>query len=189
MFGLSLNIISYLWFSAALLIVFGSRSLFGWLGLVLGFQLTFYFYLFGLDQHYFFAICSKVFYVGVLVCVNVACGSLLIVLGYLVLIFTSLTYLLMGGAYFYSCSILGCYYFSFLLVLIYLFTLHEFGFFALLIGFPVSLIFYLKFALMSGGCVFLFFLFLLPLLVATQIGGYPVSEELVVCFLLLCLFA
>jgi len=189
MFGLSSNIVRYLWFSAVVLLVFGSGSLFGWLGLLLGFQLGFYFYLFGLEQQYFFTIFSKVFYVGLLVCVNTVCGDMVLILRYFGLIFSSIGYLLMGGAYFYSCSILRAYYFSLLFVLIYVFTLHEFGFFGLLIGFPLSLIFFLKFSLMSGGCLFLFFLFLLPLLLATQIGGYPVFEELLVCFLLFAIFA
>jgi len=186
--GLCFNIVGYLWFSAVALIVFGSGSLFGWLGILLGFQLSFYFYLFRLEQHYFFTIFSKAFYVGLLVCVNAVCGNMVVVLGYLGLIFSSVSYLLMGRAYFYSCSILGSYFFSFLLVFIYCFTLHEFGFFGLLIGFPLSLIFFLKFAFMSGGCVFLFFLFLLPLLLATQVGRYPVYEELLVCFFLGFLF-
>lgn len=186
-FGLRFNVVSYLWFSAVLLIVVVCRSLFGWFLLVLSFQLTFYFYLYSLDSHYFLAILSKVFYVGVLVCINVTCRCLLIVLGYLMFIFTSVAYLLMGRVYFYACSILGCYYYSVLLILIYVFTMHEFGFFALLVGFPISLIFFMKFALMAGSCVFMFFLFLLPIVFATEIGTFAVFEELLLCLILVCL--
>merc|ERR1712119_67893 len=61
-FGLTFNIVTYLWFSALVLIVFGSGSLFGWFGVVLGFQLGFYFYLFRLDQQYFFNIFTNVLF-------------------------------------------------------------------------------------------------------------------------------
>lgn len=186
-FGLTFNIVTYLWFSALVLIVFGSGSLFGWFGVVLGFQLGFYFYLFRLDQQYFFSIFTKLFYVAVVVWANVVCSRMVLILRYFGFIFSSLRYLLMGGAYFYSCSVLGGYYFCFLLVSIYLCTLHEFGFFRLLIGFPLSLIFYLKFIFMGARCVFLFFLFLLPLLLAVYIGGHPICEEPLVCFFLVIL--
>lgn len=180
--------VGYLWFSAVVLIVFGSRSLFGWLGLLLGFQLGFYFYLFGLEQQYFFAIFSKVFYVGLLSCLNVVCRDMVLVLRYFGFIFSSIGYLLVGRAYFYSCAILRAYYFCLPLVLTYLFTLHEFGFFGLLVGFPLSLIFFLKYTLMSGGCMFLFVFFLLPVLVATQIGSFPFFEEPLVCVFVLFMF-
>jgi len=71
MFGLEFNIINYLWFSRVGLFFYYLRSLIGWLPIFIGIQLRFYFYLYGLEYQYFFSILSKVFYVGMLIGLNI----------------------------------------------------------------------------------------------------------------------
>ena len=74
-FGLEFNIINYLWFSGVRLFFYYLGSLIGWLPVFIGIQLRFYFYLYGLEFHYFFSVFSKIFYVGMLIWLNILGGE------------------------------------------------------------------------------------------------------------------
>merc|ERR1712154_40062 len=91
---------------------------------------------------------------------NVLGGEFFFFLGYLFVSFSLLNYLLVGRIYFFSFSLLGQYFYAVLVCLIYALVLHEFSFFSLVIGFPVSLVFYIKFSCLFLGCYFVSCLFL-----------------------------
>merc|ERR1712133_288066 len=153
------NIINYLWFSGVRLFFYYLGSLLGWLPVFIGIQLGFYFYLYGLEYQYFFSVFSKTFYVRMLVWLNVLGGEFFFCLGYLFVSFSLLNY-------FFSFSLLGQYFYAVLVCLIYAFVLHEFSFFSLVIGFPVALIFYIKFSCLFLGCYFVSCLFLVPIVLS-----------------------
>merc|ERR1711917_178560 len=173
---------NYLWFSRVGLFFYYLRSLIGWLPIFIGIQLRFYFYLYGLEYQYFFSILSKVFYVGMLIGLNIL-GR-----GYFFFIFGILNYLLIRGIYFFSFSLLRQYFLSLLTCALYVLVLHEFSLFSLVIGFPVSLIFYIKFSSLFLRCYFISCLFLVPIVLSLQLGNLPFFEELLVSLILLLIF-
>ena len=187
-FGLEFNIINYLWFSGVRLFFYYLGSLIGWLPVFIGIQLRFYFYLYGLEFHYFFSVFSKIFYVGMLIWLNILGGESFFCLRYLFVSFTLLNYLLVRGIYFFSFSVLGQYYFALSVCLVYALVFHEFSFFSLVIGFPVALVFYLKFSCLFLGCYFVACLFLIPIVLSVQLGNFPMFEETFISFLLLMAF-
>lgn len=128
------------------------------------------------------------FYTRILVWSLVLRGEVFFFLGYLFLTFRLLNYLLLGGIYFFSFSLLRQYSFCILLCLIYLFSFHEFSLFSLIVGFPLSLVFYLKVNLIFFGCYYVFCLFLLPILISISIGNFPFCEEITISLTLLALF-
>ena len=188
-FRLELNIINYLWFSAVRLFFYYLRSLFRWLPVFIGLQLGFYFYLYRLEYHYFFSVFGKIFYVRMLIWLNVLGGEFFFCLGYLFISFTLLNYLLIRGIYFFSFSLLGQYYFALLVCFIYVLVFHEFSFFSLVIGFPLALIFYIKFSCLFLRCYFVSCLFLIPVVLSVQLGNLPLFEEVSISLLLLLAFA
>ena len=188
-FGLEFNIINYLWFSGVRLFFYYLRSLFRWLPVFIGLQLGFYFYLYRLEYQYFFSVFGKTFYVGMLIWLNVLGGEFFFCLGYLFISFTLLNYLLIRGIYFFSFSLLGQYYFALLVCFIYVLVFHEFSFFSLVIGFPLALIFYIKFSCLFLRCYFVSCLFLIPIVLSVQLGNLPVFEEVSISLLLLLVFA
>lgn len=188
-FRLEFNIINYLWFSGLGLFFYYLGSLLGWLPVFIRIQLRFYFYLYGLEYHYFFSVFSKTFYVRMLVWLNVLGGEFFFCLGYLFVSFSLLNYLLVRRIYFFSFSLLGQYTYAVLVCLIYVLVLHEFSFFSLVIGFPVALIFYIKFSCLFLGCYFVSCLFLIPIVLSIQLGSLPIFEEVVISMALLVFFA
>lgn len=188
-FRLEFNIINYLWFSGVGLFFYYLGSLLGWLPVFIRIQLRFYFYLYGLEYHYFFSVFSKTFYVRMLVWLNVLGGEFFFCLGYLFVSFSLLNYLLVRRIYFFSFSLLGQYTYAVLVCLIYVLVLHEFSFFSLVIGFPVALIFYIKFSCLFLGCYFVSCLFLIPIVLSIQLGSLPIFEEVVISMALLVFFA
>ena len=187
-FRLEFNIINYLWFSGVRLFFYYLGSLLGWLPVFIGMQLGFYFYLYGLEYQYFFSVFSKAFYVRMLVWLNVLGGEFFFCLGYLFVSFSLLNYLLVRRIYFFSFSVLGQYFYAALVCLIYVFVLHEFSFFSLVIGFPVALIFYIKFSCLFLGCYFVSCLFLVPIVLSIHLGNLPIFEEVGVSLALLMFF-
>ena len=131
MFGLEFNIINYLWFSRVGLFFYYLRSLIGWLPIFIGIQLRFYFYLYGLEYQYFFSILSKVFYVGMLIGLNILGREFFFCLGYFFVIFGILNYLLIRGIYFFSFSLLRQYFLALLTCALYVLVLHEFSSFSM----------------------------------------------------------
>lgn len=188
MFGLEFNIINYLWFSRVGLFFYYLRSLIRWLPIFIGIQLRFYFYLYGLEYQYFFSILSKAFYVGMLIGLNILGGEFFFCLGYFFVIFGILNYLLIGGIYFFSFSLLRQYFLALLTCVLYVLVLHEFSLFSLVIGFPVSLIFYIKFSSLFLRCYFISCLFLVPIVLSIQLRNLPVFEEVLVSLILLLTF-
>ena len=188
MFGLEFNIINYLWFSRVGLFFYYLRSLIGWLPIFIGIQLRFYFYLYGLEYQYFFSILSKVFYVGMLIGLNILGREFFFCLGYFFVIFGILNYLLIRGIYFFSFSLLRQYFLALLTCALYVLVLHEFSLFSLVVGFPVSLIFYIKFSSLFLRCYFISCLFLVPIVLSLQLGNLPFFEEVLVSLILLLIF-
>ena len=187
-FRLEFNIINYLWFSGVRLFFYYLGSLLGWLPVFIGIQLGFYFYLYGLEYQYYFSVFSKTFYVRMLVWLNVLGGEFFFCLGYLFVSFSLLNYLLVRRIYFFSFSLLGQYFYAVLVCLIYALVLHEFSFFSLVIGFPVSLIFYIKFSCLFLGCYFVSCLFLVPIVLSIRLGSLPIFEEVRISLALLIFF-
>ena len=187
-FGLELNIINYLWFSGIGLFFYFLRSLIGWLPIFVGIQLGFYFYLYGLELQYFFSVFSKLFYVGLLLNLNMIRSEFFFCLGYLFVSFTLVNYLLIRGIYFLSFILLGQYFYSLILSAVYLLVFHEFSFFSLIIGFPLALVFFVKFSSLYLRCYFIACLFLVPIVFSMQIRNLPLSEEIVFSLVLLFLF-
>ena len=124
-----------------------------------------------------------------LVWLNVLGGEFFFCLGYLFVSFSLLNYLLVRRIYFFSFSLLGQYTYAVLVCLIYVLVLHEFSFFSLVIGFPVALIFYIKFSCLFLGCYFVSCLFLIPIVLSIQLGSLPIFEEVVISMALLVFFA
>ena len=186
-FRLEFNIINYLWFSSLRLFFYYTSSLIGWLPIFMGLQLGFYFYLYGLEFQYFFSVFSKILYVRALIWLNVLGGEFFFCLGYLFVSFSILNYLLVRRVYFFSFSLLGQYFIAILVCVIYLFAFHEFSFFSLAIGFPITFIFYIKFSCLFLGCHFVSCLFLVPIVLSMQLGSLPIFEEVVISFSLLLL--
>jgi len=187
-FGLEFNIINYLWFSGIGLFFYFLRSLIGWLPIFVGIQLGFYFYLYGLELQYFFSVFSKLFYVGLLLNLNMIRSEFFFCLGYLFVSFTLVNYLLIRGIYFLSFILLGQYFYSLILSAVYLLVFHEFSFFSLIIGFPLALVFFVKFSSLYLRCYFIACLFLVPIVFSMQIRNLPLSEEIVFSLVLLFLF-
>jgi len=187
-FGLEFNIINYLWFSGIGLFFYFLRSLIGWLPIFVGIQLGFYFYLYGLELQYFFSVFSKLFYVGLLLNLNMIRSEFFFCLGYLFVSFTLVNYLLIRGIYFLSFILLGQYFYSLILSAVYLLVFHEFSFFSLIIGFPLALVFFVKFSSLYLRCYFIACLFLVPVVFSMQIRNLPLSEEIVFSLVLLFLF-
>jgi len=95
---------------------------------------------------------------------------------------------LIRGIYFFAFSVLRLYGFSIVMCVLYMLILHEFSFFSLVIGFPLSLVFYMKFSSMSLRFILLSCLFLFPVVLGVHLGSLPVAEEVLVSFRLLILF-
>ena len=188
LFRLETNIINYLWFSTLGLIVYYLGSLYGWLLFLFSFQLGFYFYLYGLELHLMFSAFSKLFYLGCLLYVNLIGREFYFLLGYVLIVYGVLNYMLIGRIYFFSFLLSGQYFFSFIMCLLYLLSFHEFSLFSLIIGFPLSLIFYLKLRLLYLRCYYIFCLFLFPVLISIHIGSFPLIEEIFISLCLLLVF-
>jgi len=103
-------------------------------------------------------------------------------LGYLFVSFTLINYLLIGGIYFLSFILLGQYFYSLILSAVYLLVFHEFSFFSLIIGFPLALVFFVKFNSLYLRCYFIACLFLVPIVFSMQIRNLPLSEEIIFFF-------
>lgn len=187
-FGLEINIINYLWFSTVRLIVYYLRSLYRWVLFLVGFQLGFFFYLYGLEVQFFFSAFSKLFYLGCLLWTNIIGRELYLMLRYVLAVYGLLNYMLIGRVYFFSFTIIGQYYFCFLLLLVYLISFHELSLFSLIIRFPLSLVFYLKLGLIYLGCFYIFCLFLFPVFLSLQVGNFPMNEEFLISFFLIFLY-
>jgi len=187
-FGLEFNIIRYLWFSGLRLFFYYLRSVFRWIIICVGLQLRFYFYLFRLEYQYFFSVLSKLFYTGLLSMVNILRIEWILCLRYIFIIFNIINYLLIRGIYFFALSVLREYRFSLILCLLYFFILHEFSFFSLIIRFPLSIVFYIKFSCMSLRFLLLRCLFLFPVIIRVQLRSLPILEEIVVSVRLLLIF-
>jgi len=188
-FRLEFNIIGYLWFSGLRLFFYYLGSVFGWIVISIRLQLRFYFYLFRLEYQYFFSVLSKVFYTGLLCLINLlSLEFIFLCLRYVFIIFNILNYLLIRGIYFFAFSVLRLYGFSIVMCVLYMLILHEFSFFSLVIGFPLSLVFYMKFSSMSLRFILLSCLFLFPVFLGVYLGSLPVAEEVLVSFRLLILF-
>ena len=108
------------------------------------FSARFFFYLYGLEVQFFFSAFSKLFYLGCLLWTNIIGRELYLLLRYVLAVYRLLNYMLIGRVYFFSFTIIGQYYFCFLLLLVYLISFHELSLFSLIIRFPLSLVFYLK---------------------------------------------
>ena len=187
-FGLEFNIINYLWFSGVGLFFYFLRSLIGWLPIFVGIQLGFYFYLYGLELQYFFSVFSKFFYVRLLLNLNIIGSEFFFCLGYLFVSFTLINYLLIRGIYFLSFILLGQYFYSLILSAVYLLVFHEFSFFSLVIGFPLALVFLVKFSSLYLRCYFIACLFLVPIVFSMQTRNLPLSEEIIFSLVLIFLF-
>lgn len=187
-FRLEFNIINYLWFSGVRLFFYYLGSSLGWLPALIGIQLGFYFYLYGLEYQYFFSVFSKTFYVRMLIWLNVLGMEFFFCLGYLFVSFSLLNYFLVRRIYFFSFSLLGQYFYAISVCLIYALVLHEFSFFSLVIRFPVAFIFYIKFSCLFLGCYFVSCLFLVPIVLSMQLGSLPVFEEVRISLVLLVSF-
>lgn len=170
------------------LIVYYLGSLYGWLLFLLRFQVGFYFYLYGLEVQILFSVFSKLFYLGCMLYVNLIRREFYFLLGYILLIYGILNYMLIGRVYFFSFVLTRHYYLSFLICFLYLLSFHEFSLFSLIIRFPLSLIFYLKLGLIYLSCYYIFCLFLFPVLFSMHIGNFPLSEEFLISLGLLVLF-
>merc|ERR1711917_177363 len=168
---------NYLWFSRVGLFFYYLRSLIGWLPIFIGIQLRFYFYLYGLEYQYFFSILSKVFYVGMLIGLNILGREFFFFLGYFFVFFGKLNFLLIRGIFFFSFSLLRQYFLALLTCALYVLVLHEFSLFSLAIGFPVSLIFYIKFSSLFLRCYFISCLFLVPIVLSLQLGNLPFLKK------------
>merc|ERR1711976_151057 len=132
------------------------------MGFLVGFQLGFFFYLYGLEVQFFFSAFSKLFYLGCLLWTNIIGRELYLMLRYVLAVYGLLNYMLIGRVYFFSFTIIGQYYFCFLLLLVYLISFHELSLFSLIIRFPLSLVFYLKLGLIYLGCFYRCGLLLAP---------------------------
>merc|ERR1711976_1158077 len=133
--------------------------------------------------HLMFSVFSKFFYLGCLLYVNLIGREFYFLLGYVLIVYGILNYMLIGGVYFLSFLLSGQYFFSFIMCSLYLFSFHEFSLFSLIIGFPLSLVFYLKLRLLYLRCYYIFCLF--PVLISIHVGSFPLAEEI---FISLCLF-
>lgn len=188
LFRLEVNIINYLWFSTIGLIVYYLGSLYRWLLFLFGFQLGFYFYLYGLEVQILFSVFSKLFYLGCMLYVNLIRREFYFLLGYIFLVYGILNYMLIGRVYFFSFVLIGNYYLSFVMCFLYLCSFHEFSLFSLIIRFPLSLVFYLKLRLIYLSCYYVFCLFVFPVLFSIHIRNFPLFEELLISMGLLAIF-
>merc|ERR1711976_812375 len=108
--------------------------------------------------------------------------------GYVLIVYGILNYMLIGGVYFLSFLLSGQYFFSFIMCSLHLFSFHEFSLFSLIIGFPLSLVFYLKLRLLYLRYYYIFCLFLFPVLISIHVGSFPLVEEIFISLCLLVIF-
>ena len=158
-----LNIISYLWVSLLVLVGFYLNLR---IVVALLFTLIFSQYLSNLEFNYLLGVRRKFFYYMLLILVlELFLNQFLIFLFFfLYLISSVLSYLAVGGIYFFSWSLFGGRsFFVFLLCLVYLFSFHEFCIFSLVLGFPLAFIFYYKVSLVASRCFYFLLMFLIPL--------------------------
>jgi len=189
-FYLGINIVAYLWYSTLILLFYYLRSIFRGSVAVLGMCFIFYYYMYRLEMNIGLSTLSKFFYVQLLALCNFTGGSLFLLIGYFIICFSLINYILIRGLYFLALSQIGQWTYCLALCVIYLHTFHEFSLFSLMIGFPLALIFYIKFYIFYQRVSFILVMFLLPVVLSLQIGNVSLFEEGLLSYrLLVCAFS